>query len=232
MPVRLFVHALGLILRNALHVLKIVLLPALAYVAASVLLGSMGQVGGLLMGLVQLVIGAWIGTNWFPFILRERYPGWVPDFEGPRISAYIAAYFPIVLSAFVIDYAFRLAGGSISVGLFQLGLPASLASLAPRYAAHVLELFIYLRLGLALPAAALGRAGDVMESWRLTSPLRLPVLLVAAVLAGVDIVFLLGLFGPGYLGLAVQLFWQVISLLLPLALVTSLYGLLVEGRRF
>ena len=214
---------------------------------ASSALVVLGGSGAAIIGLIIAVMYCWAAVGWHRFVLlSETGDGLFPPWSLRTVRLYLGRS---VLIALIIAVA--LFGAFFLFGTLVTIVPALHSSPLPGIALSFLISWLLVRFGLVLPAAALARRLSLLESWRLTRPVSghvlLPIItfaLVFAVLGQVNLrVFaadpvsggLLFRFGTdgahvGLAGLAVAavLFW--VQLILNLALLTTLYGNLVEGR--
>lgn len=99
-------------------------------------------------------------------------------------------------------------------------------------AAIALATYIFLRLCVLLPAAALGRKMGVVEAWKATSKMRFDMWVVVALMAILQAIsqatalFLYGV--PGGSIISMLIGW--IIMILGVSIVTTIYGICVENR--
>ncbi len=210
----------------------------LLYLSAQVVLGPGGipqpQNPGLifLLFLVNIVTSAWAAVGWHRYVLREEYGnGVVPQWRGGHIKSYIWRL--IVLSLAVIAVLF-------GVGLVFIVLTMALQSPAVAWifmlGATVGGSWLIVRLGLVLPAAAVGERLTLRESWNETRAVSTDILVPVVVLAiaisiasgAVNAIF--GAFGASVIGLVASALVYWLQILLNLSLMTTVYGMQVEGR--
>lgn len=210
--------------------------------------------GGTLLGLLLLILGtiiayAWAAVGWHRYVLLEDMGnGLVPTWRGDRILSYLGR--AIAVGVVVI---LAVMGGSLAVGLIAAVTQSFAVALVLGISLVLLGSWVATRLGLVLPAAALGAPMSLRESWAVTRPVASQILLPLVVIAlavGLAQQLLLLVFGqtvttgmggmggmmqdqtilslPGQI-LNAALTW--LQLLVNLALMTTLYGNLVEGRQ-
>ena len=185
----------------------------------------------LVTGVVWGIAAAWIAVRWHRFVLLEEHPGGaIPLWSGALVWAYVVRSIKIVLVVFAIAVALLLA-----VQVMLTLLPDVMISLVVigGLLAGVLLLALPLRIGLGLPAAALGGRMSTSESWRATAPAWGSILVLAVAMALLGYVLSLPLAVPGLpvaLLLALSLVVGWIQLMVSVAVLTTLYGHLVEGR--
>jgi hypothetical protein len=207
--------------------------------------------GGTLIGLLLLLVGtviayAWAAVGWHRYVLLEEMGnGLIPPWRGDRILSYLGR--AIAVGVVVI---LAVMGGSLVVGLIAAVTQSFAVALVLGIGLVFLATWVATRIGLVLPAAALGAPMSLRESWAVTRPVASQILLpliVIALVAGIAQQLILLLFGqtvtahmfgmmqdqtvlslPGQI-LNAALTW--LQLLVNLALMTTLYGNLVEGRQ-
>ena len=178
------------------------------------------------------VLSAWIAVRWHRFVLLEEHPaGAVPPWGGALVWAYVVRSMKIALV---------LGAVGIGVGLSLLAtvmlLPPVLAAplgLVGGLLATALLIVLPLRIGLGLPAAALGGAMSTDESWRATAPAWGSVLVLAVLSALLGYALDLPAALPGLPAapeIAITLVVGWVRLMVSAAVLTTLYGHLVEGR--
>jgi hypothetical protein len=202
--------------------------------------------GGLLLVVFAVVAYCWAAVGWHRYVLLEEMGnGLVPAWRGDRIMSYFGR-------AFVVGVVVILAvmGGGLVVGL----VAAITQSVAVAIVLGVGLVFgaswVATRIGLVLPAAALGERMAIGESWAVTRPVASQIfllLIVIALVVGVVQQLVLVIFGQTVtvdmfgtmqeqtvLSLPGQIVNGLISwvqILVNLALMTTLYGNLIEGRQ-
>jgi hypothetical protein len=202
--------------------------------------------GGLLLLVVAIVAYCWAAVGWHRYVLLEETGnGLFPAWRGDRILSYFGR-------AFIVGIVVILAvmGGGLVVGL----VAAVLQSMAVAVVLGVGLVFgaswVATRIGLVLPAAALGERMTIGESWAVTRPVASQIflpLIVIALVVGVVQQLILVIFGQtvqvdvfgtmqdqvvlSVLGQVVNGLVSWVQILVNLALMTTLYGNLVEGRQ-
>ncbi|MDG4646881.1 hypothetical protein P6F26_00360 [Roseibacterium sp. SDUM158017] len=206
--------------------------------------------GGVLAGLVLLGVAVvaycWAAVGWHRYVLLEETGnGFLPQWRWGRITAYLGR-------AFLVGLAVVLAviGGGLVIALV-VGLTQSTTFALVLGIGLVLGAsWIATRIGLVLPAAAIGERMTLSESWAATRPVSsqilLPLVVVALAvgLAGQVIMLLFGqtvtveAFGQAQDQVVLSVPGQIlngfvswIQILVNLALMTTLYGNLIEGRQ-
>jgi hypothetical protein len=186
---------------------------------------------GIVLTVVTGLIGwLWAAVSWHRFVLLEEYPsGLLPTFRGDRLISYLGASLIIGL---IVLLASMIMG--LGIGL----VTAILQNMAIAFILGVGLVFgiswIAARVGLILPSAAIGERLRVGESWSATAPVSsqiiLPIIVIALVSTVVGQAVVL-IFGTTVVGLLLSAVVSWLQLLVNLALMTTLYGNLIEGRQ-
>jgi hypothetical protein len=202
--------------------------------------------GLLLLVAITIVAYCWAAVGWHRYVLLEETGnGILPTWRGDRITAYFGR-------AFVVGLIVVLAvlGGGIVVGIVAGVTRSPALAVALGIGLVFGASWVATRIGLVLPAAALGERMTIGESWAVTRPVASQILLpliVIALVVGVIQQLVVVIFGQTVtvdmlgtmqeqvvLSLPGQILSGVVSwlqLLVNLALMTTLYGNLVEGRQ-
>ncbi|KIN64575.1 putative membrane protein [Sulfitobacter noctilucicola] len=127
-----------------------------------------------------------------------------------------------------------IALGLVGMTISSNGNPSGLAGLIFAILGSVAFVWLALRLSVVLPSAAVGRGMRVMESWALTRQSGWPLLGLALLLTGLN-VLITAVTGPilpseDVLSVVVQTAIFIIEGLVFISVLTTLYGHLVEGR--
>lgn len=198
-----------------------------------------GVAGGLMLtALVQLAAFLWIAVAWHRHVLlREGGEGWLPPLEGRRMLAYLGRSFLIgliVLAAFVM----------VTTAVAPFAPVAALAI------ATILGMVLTYRLGLILPAGAIGQPLTMVEAWRATAGQSGTVIMLAVMTFALSLLLQVPAFldagagpeevaagsgvavaaGPGLVGTVYDLVVTWMLLMLGVTLLSTLYGHFVEGR--
>lgn len=210
------------------------------------------QVGAVLgNAFIVLAVGVlcycWAAVGWHRYVLLEETGnGLIPQFRGGMIASYFGRILLVGLVLIGVMFAAAIVIGIVTVAVqstavivvFGIGLVFGVSWVATR-------------IGLILPAAALGERMTISESWAATRPVSSHILLpliVIAVTVGIINQIVLLVFGTvvpmtnplgemqemRILTLPGQIISGVVSwlqVLVNLALMTTLYGNLIEGRQ-
>lgn len=183
---------------------------------------------------ISLVTGLWIAVSWHRYVLLEENSGTaLPPFAGNRIWDY---FWTSVLLGIVVGFAAIIPAVIASIiisGLVGAGNPI-LAQLLMIILIGTPAMYVFYRLCLVLPAAALGQPKKLKESWADTKPASDAIwqLVVVGIVASVLIEI------PSYLNSdpssVVNMIYTYVlgwvAMMVGISVLTTLYGIYVEGR--
>ena len=184
----------------------------------------------LLTFIVVSVVGyCWAAVGWHRFVLLEEFGrGVVPSWHGNLIMSYLGRAFLIGLLTIAVAIA-----GMIVVGILTAAFQ-SVTIIFVLMTGFILGLtWMITRVGLILPAAALGQQMSMRESWAETRPVASHILVpllfisIGMTILGQLVIFI---FGASMLAIIPNAVMYWIQVLLNLSLMTTLYGTQVEGR--
>jgi hypothetical protein len=182
----------------------------------------------IFLGILAVIASLWIAVAWHRFALTgETALGWVPRFHGSEIMGYLGR--SILIGILVVLGVMVL---TIPVGIISIGLPplAGVMSLL----LIGLAAYLFFRLGVMLPAAALGDKLTLAGAWDATRGQSGTILTLALIVVGASIVIQLpswfnddpySLINVVY-SLVVNWFATIIGI----SVLTTLYGHFVENR--
>lgn len=250
MGVNLFMHSVRLVLgdwRNALRITGLLYLiyaiPALllglafpppAPEAGAEAIGSMVAMApvGIIVGLLALVMVVWMAVAWHRYILLDEVPeGQLPPFNQSRMLAYAGYSILLGLILLVISIIISVVlSPLVFLGPAIFGIVLSIVVIA-------VALIVDFRLGLVLPAKALGKPLSFGEAWQATKGESgtILVLAIVAALAAViiDIPAMILAILPGIGGI-LSLIWTLatgwVKAVVGVSILTTLYGYYVEKR--
>ena len=178
------------------------------------------------------VLGSWIAVRWHRFVLMEEYPGGaVPRWDGGLVLGYMWRSLKIGLAILAIALLVSLAWFLVSLSLAG-GALIFVAALVPLVIVFGAT-YVGLRISLGLPGVALGRDLSIADSWGATAPASGAIAVLAVLLALLNAILsaiaaLLALSPTLSVLLSLVVGW--ITLMLSVAVLTTLYGHLIEGR--
>ncbi len=244
---RMLNHTVRQVLGNMPQAVKITLIPLiLPWALMTVLLtrsdvtlvGDIYQLeegsSGLFIAIAAifffLLIGfAWAAVAWHRFILVEEYPaGIAPSFSWERVGPYIGRS---IIIGIVILVASLVVGAIAGIVIQAMRSPT--IGFLVNSGLTLGASWLSARLGLILPAAALGRPMSLSESWEATKPISGDLLVPVFVLTlAVTIMTLLVpvVFGYGTAALSAGAVMVWFQILFNLSLMTTLYGTQIERR--
>lgn len=184
----------------------------------------------LLAALVSLAAFLWIAVAWHRYVLlREGGDGWIPPLEGRLLLGYLGR---LLLISLIVLAAVMIV--TVAIAPFAPGVSVALSI--------IVGMVLFYRLGLILPAGAIGRPITVAEAWRASQGQSGTVVLVALMTSALSFLFELpalldasGTAGtvvasPGPIGFVYDLVVTWILLMLGVTVLSTLYGHFVEGR--
>ncbi|ADO43810.1 hypothetical protein [Ketogulonicigenium vulgare] len=186
----------------------------------------------LIIFVVFIFISAWTAVSWHRFVLLEEYPGLLPRIPQNELAGYM--WKTIVVSAMLV---LILVPVSAVIGIMMMGLvflPSIIVGTLGGFAITLVVMWLSLRFGLVLPAASVGAKMGVFQAWRATNPVSGQIFVIAVIVTLLNVVLSLivsvfdGISPMLSFGLNIGVLW--FSTLLGLCLLTTLYGVLVEGR--
>jgi hypothetical protein len=207
---------------------------------------GVGILGLLVAVIAGIVCWLWAAVSWHRFVLLEEYPtGLFPKWRGSNMTNYFG-------SALLIGLV--MIGAGIAGGIVLAVLLAILPNPAIAIVLGVGLVFglswVATRVGLILPAAAIGERLGMGESWKATAPVSGQIILPIIVIAIASTILNQGIiaaFGeatpvPTAFGVQQQVTLSMVGVVLSiavgwvqmlvnLALMTTLYGNLIEGRQ-
>ncbi|MBL4813475.1 MAG: hypothetical protein JKX69_14235 [Rhodobacteraceae bacterium] len=179
MAISLFMHAFFMVFTNIWDALRVSIVPfAIAAVISSVLIFQFGDlfIGieagsaddaltaiavGFLIGFTLVVCSLWVAVAWHRFVLLEEFPGLLPAFRGQEMLRYFGAFFVLsMLVAIVLGLSTSIFGSMMAASTLHatvLGIAFS-----------VLVLWLWARLSVVLPAAAIGQPMKFSQAWEAT----------------------------------------------------------------
>ncbi|MBF9042556.1 hypothetical protein HKCCE4037_04420 [Rhodobacterales bacterium HKCCE4037] len=208
---------------------------------------GMALIGILLALLTGVICWLWAAVAWHRFVLLEEYPtGIFPAWRGSNIGNYFGNSLLIGLIMFGLGFAF-----GIGIALLSIGIQSEALAIFLLIGLVFGLSWVATRIGLILPAAAIGERLGIGESWRATAPVAGQIILPIFVLALASTILnqaIIVLFAEtaaalpddffaqqqvtlSWAGTILSLIVTWLQMLLNLALMTTLYGNLIEGRQ-
>ncbi len=177
--------------------------------------------------ILYLLMASWMAVSWHRYILVEEKLGVVPTFDFGTVTAYAgkSLLIGLIIMAVVVAVSFILLPAlGFTFGLFLyafvIGIGVS---------------FLVFRLSICLPARAIGEKMGIAESWSKTSDMSGAIFQAALFIALINTVInvvsgALGVYMPIVAeGLSMLGTW--IMTLVGISILTTLYGIIVEGRQ-
>lgn len=251
MGINLFMHSVRLVLGDWRNALKVTGLLYLIYAIPALVLGLFfpqpqpGQsaeamaaaMSGyapitFIVALLMLVVYIWLAVTWHRYILLDETPsGQLPAFNQQRILAYAGRSILLFLMAAVLVFVI-----SLIVAPIAMAGATFMLVLVPIVGIFVALLIGY-RLGLVLPAAAVGKPLSFGEAWQATKGASGTIVVLALVSALASILIDLPALVVGFLpgiGSILATLWTLatgwVKAVIGVSILTTLYGYYVEKR--
>jgi hypothetical protein len=181
-----------------------------------------------LLGLLAIVASLWIAVAWHRFALTgETAKGWLPVFHGSEIMGYLGR--SVMIGLLVI---LGVVVASIPVGLISIGLPALAGVMSLILIGFAAYLFF--RLGVMLPAVAMGNRLTLSETWDATKGESATILTLAMIVVGASIVIQLPSWFNEDPSSIINLVYSIVvnwfATIIGISVLTTLYGHFVEKR--
>lgn len=179
----------------------------------------------VLANTVVLLTGMWVAVEWHRFtLLAERPSGLVPKLQIDLVLSYlgksvvigVAVIGAMIPAVIVLATLGALAGGAIPVVVPFLTVVVT-----------VFAYYIFLRLSVILPSAALGNKITLKDAWSASAPLKMTLLQVAILsVLFTGVLQLISLpFAGGLIGTLVSLVVGWVMLTVNASLLSSIYDL-------
>ena len=211
--------------------------------------GSPGQVNpatlavSLFSGLLTMIAFSSIAVGWHRYILRDEVP---QGSQRLRLDATVWRYFGNTILIVLMMAAAAIPIGILVIALSMVMGKASAVLIVPVYIAAILAAISYsYRLGIKLPAVAIGRPGYTFKTaladsagnfWRFVGLGILVGLISIAFAVAVGVPAYLIAQSPSepllYVMIAVQLVINWLATVWTVTMLTSLYGYFAERRNF
>jgi hypothetical protein len=182
-----------------------------------------------------MFVSAWVAVSWHRFVLLEDYPGIIPAISGRPIWGYLGRVVLLIIILILIAIPTGIVAGLVSAPFVSQnpGTGALVALLIIGTLVAAFLSWVWLRLGLILPAAAVGKPMGMGESWSATARISGAIFVAALIMfaiSGVVSFLLASVFGEGTAGTILGLIVNWISVMVGISVLTTLYGHLVEDR--
>lgn len=243
---QIFTHSVRLVFSNLDHALRVSLVLYLVQAASQVALflnpPDTQVIDGievpmpspdmilqsLVLGILAVIASLWIAVAWHRFVLKEEYPsGWLPRWHGAYMLAYLGRS---ILLGLLIALAVTVA--AVPLGLIITLVPGLVGALPLMMIGF--GAYLFFRLSVMLPAAALGEKLTLGDAWNASKGETGTLLTLTAIVVAASIVIQLPSMlhnNPGSVinliyGLVVNWFATIIGI----SLLTTLYGHFIEKR--
>lgn len=182
----------------------------------------------ILLGALAVIASLWIAVAWHRYALTgEQASGWLPSFHGSAVLGYLGR--SILIGILVVLAVMVL---SIPVGLISIGLPG----LAGPMSLFLIGLagYLFFRLGVMLPAVALGERLTLGQAWEATKGESGTIVTLALIVVGASIVIQLPSWfnddPSSIINIVYSLVVNWFATIVGISVLTTLYGHFVEQR--
>jgi hypothetical protein len=179
--------------------------------------------------LATLLASMWIAVAWHRYILlAEGGERWVAPFDLQLVLGYLGRSILLGLAVGVVMLALATAVGVLLLPLFGLAAQPLVGAVALFTA-----MILFYRLGVILPAGAIGRRMTFADAWRSTEGHSGTAIVLSLVTVGFTLLLQVPTMIDGTSGMITaiyQIVVQWIGLILGVGTLTALYGVVVEGR--
>lgn len=182
----------------------------------------------IVLGILAVIASLWIAVAWHRFALTgESTSGWVPQFHGSAVMGYLGR--SILIGVLVVLGVMVL---SIPIGIISIGLPplAGIMSLL----LIGLAAYLFFRLGIMLPAAALGEKLTLGDTWDVTKGRSSTILVLALIVVGASIIIQLPSWFNDNPSSIINVVYSLVvnwfATIIGISVLTTLYGHFVENR--
>lgn len=244
---RLFQHAVRMVVRNFAFLVRttlpiwLVMVVGMKFLVGPVDIDlnnpeAMEAAGGMVLMLLAfllsyLVATTWIAVVWHRYVLLEELPsGPLPPFDAGLIWSYFVAGFVNALVLVPVALICAVALG-IFAGIAGAGNALSQGLLTVLFFLPVA--WVGLRIGVRLPAMALGEAMTVRRAWGATTAVAGDILVLAVInmiVLTIVPVFVSVVLGNTIVNDVVTMVLDWLSLLLTVSVLTALYGHVIQNR--
>ena len=243
--IKIFKHAVRMVLNNWKDAIRIGLLPmAICVILVVLMLNALGiplaiglvgpgpgaepspavAFGMLVTGLIWMLCTIWVFVNWHRYVLLSEYPqGWMPQMNGTCVGAYLWK-----------SIQMGLIGGVslVPVVLITMGIPSVGSVMLLIWVGF--GVYAFFRISPVLPAAAIGQPLSFSSAWNATRPGAGAIVLVIILLMVFDqVAALIGgavLRNDVVLGAAVTAILWAVTSLISVSILTTIYGIYVQKR--
>ncbi len=240
---KIFMHSVRMVLDNLGPALRVSAVLYLLQAASQIVTFMMPQadpMGGdpaaapvaagelLILMILALVASLWIAVGWHRFVLTGETPrGWLPAWHGSEMLSYLGRSIVIGL---LIGLGIAVIGGlAMGVAMAAPGLVGLVA-----FGLVGLASYVFFRIGLILPAAALGKTLSLGESWKATAKDDKAILVLALIVMAGQFLISVPAMIDGDSSSVISLIYSIVvnwfATMIGISVLTTLYGCFVEGR--
>lgn len=198
---------------------------------------SAAALAGFMSLPLYLFIFAWVAVTWHRFILLEEYPAIVPAVSNRPIWAYVGRSLMLMLQMMMVLIPVMLISMVLMLG--SITDPNALmlntgSGLVFMIVIGSIYSFFWLRIGVSLPAVAVGRPINSRTAWAETKPVWKTILGASVILVALNLIvtlaFSLLFAGIPLIFYILSVVIQWVSMMVGVSVLTTIYGHVIEGR--
>lgn len=256
MIIKIFFHAINMVIRNFAQGLRLALVPMLlsqiiAGLGMYVLTGSIVPNPDALLHSAQTDVGtyyllifgtaflnlfmmAWIAVGWHRFILlEERQHSYLPVWHSGLIWGYIKKILLLLLIMVPVILVISLVLIPIVIAAMSPTNQNPLMALIPFAIMYILIIWIFTRLSLVLPAVSIGETMGIGDAWFSSKPLSFAFLVVgvlSAIIMNIPALMVTCIDLPDVVAAILNFLFGIVGVLVAASVLTTFYGVAVEKR--
>lgn len=177
--------------------------------------------------IISVAVALWIAVGWHRYVLLEEYPkGWISRFHGTALRGY---FWRSLLIGLIIAPVFLIV--VMIVGTFLAA--SSAGALLTLFIGMAVSTYLFYRICVVLPAAALGHSMQIGEAWNRTREASNTIVaLVVLVLAASILIQMPATLGSSgsVFGIVYTLIINWLMTMIGASVLTTFYGHFIEHR--
>ena len=180
----------------------------------------------IIIAIVLVFVTLWVAVAWHRYVLLDEVPnGWIPKWSKNEITAYLTKGLVLIPLGILVMIPVMIVLVMVNPSSAAIGLIFDI------FVGSFLG-YMFLRICLVFPAVAVGENMTFSASWADTKEHSTTLIFLAVMQSAIS--FLLGWvsvpFGSGAASLLLDVSAQTLYGLWSLSVMTTLYGVIVEGR--
>jgi hypothetical protein len=179
--------------------------------------------------LVSAIVTLWVAVTWHRYVLLEEAPnGWIPRWNKSANLSYFYQFLKLVLIFFVLGLMIAVIVATSVGNTGNLGFLFSAIIVVMSVAFG----FTALKMSLIFPSAAVETNMGVVDSWSMTGPYNKTLLALTVASVGFGFLYetIASLLDVNMFTSSIRFFLNAFFGFWGLSVLTTLYGIIVEGR--